>query len=68
MPFPQFAVMVYLACYLVFEIVTVTLVFSGFIDIRGGRYKPRRDFLEAALYRLASKGTLTILLVAGDFW
>lgn len=68
MPFPQFAVMVYLACYLAFEIVTVTLVFSGFIDIRGGRYKTRRDFLEAVLYRLASKGTLTILLVAGDFW
>ena len=68
MPFPQFAVMAYFAFYLAFEMIVVGLVFTDFIDIRGGRYKTRRDFLEAVLYRVTGKGTLALLLVLGGFW
>lgn len=68
MPFPQFAVIAYFVGCIAIEIGAIILVFSGCIDIRGWRYRTRRDFLEATIFRIASKGTLITLLVAGGFW
>ena len=68
MPFPQFAVMIYLTVFIAFEIISVVLVFANYMDVSGGRYRTRRDFTEAAMFRVTSRSLLAILIYAGGFW
>lgn len=68
MPFPQFAVLIYATIAFGLEILTLVLVASKVMDVRGGKYRTHRDFTEATLFRMTTRATLMLLIYAGGFW